>query len=113
MMKLPPKLKRTSNPADARFSAAEFFVERSLSPLYPGDAATRQRALALEDYFDEQLDPALRAVIVTPLFRHDQDVALRVLTTGMPDNANQTLRQLGRIFPAYYPLSSQDLRREA
>ena len=86
MMKLPPKLKRTSNPADA---------------------ATRQRALALEDYFDEQLDPALRAVIVTPLFRHDQDVALRVLTTGMPDNANQTVRQLGRIFPA--PLSSQDL----
>jgi glutathione S-transferase len=47
-------------------------------PLYPGDAAARQRALALEDYFDEQLGPALRAAIVTPLFRHDPDVALRV-----------------------------------
>lgn len=30
------------------------------SPLYPDDAA-RQRALALEDYFDEQLGPAVRA----------------------------------------------------
>jgi glutathione S-transferase len=71
-------------------------------PLYPGDADARQRALALEDYFDELLGPALRAAIVTPLFRRDQDVALRMLTTGMPDKAYQTLRPLGRIFPAYY-----------
>src|SRR6266850_1224913 len=40
-------------------------------PLYPGDAAALHRALALEDYFDEQLGPALRAAIVTPLFRHE------------------------------------------
>ena len=71
-------------------------------PLYPGDAAARQRALALEDYFDEQLGPALRAAIVTPLFRHDPDVALRVLTTGMPDKAYQKLRPLVRVFPAFY-----------
>src|ERR1700722_15965101 len=71
-------------------------------PLYPGSAAARPRALALEDYFDEQLGPALRAAIVTPLFRHDPDVALRVLTTGMPEKAYQTLRPLARIFPAYY-----------
>ena len=32
-------------------------------PLYPADAAARRRALALEDYFDEQLGPALRAAI--------------------------------------------------
>ena len=49
-------------------------------PIYPADTAARQRALALEDYFDEQLGPAVRAVIVTPLFRHDPHVALRVLT---------------------------------
>ncbi len=72
------------------------------SPLYPGDATARQHALALEDYFDEQLGPALRAAMVTPLFRHDPDVALRVLTTGMPDKAYQRLRPLVRIFPAYY-----------
>jgi glutathione S-transferase len=70
--------------------------------LYPGDVVAQQRALALEDYFDEQFGPALRAAIVTPLFRHDPDIALRVLTTGMPDKAYQTLRPLGRVFPAYY-----------
>src|SRR5215468_8782148 len=71
-------------------------------PLYPRDVAARACALALEDYFDEQLGPALRAAMVTPLFRHDPDVALRVLTTGMSDKAYQTLRPLRRIFPAYY-----------
>src|SRR4030095_16022213 len=70
--------------------------------LYPGDPAARQRALALEDYFDEQLGPALRAAFVTPLFRHDPNLALRVLTTGMPDKAYQRLRPLVRIFPAFY-----------
>src|SRR5215813_905986 len=70
--------------------------------LYPGGVAARQRALALEDSFDEQLGPALRAAVVTPLFRHDPDVALRVLTTGMPDQAYRTLRPLLRIFPAFY-----------
>ena len=72
------------------------------APLYPVDVTERQRALALEDYFDEQLGPALRAAIVTPLFRLDPDIALRVLTTGMPDKAYETLRPLMRIFPAYY-----------
>src|SRR5213594_3266718 len=64
--------------------------------------AALHRALALEEYFDKQLGPALRAAIVTPLFRHDPDLALRVLTTGMPDKAYQTLRPLVRIFPAFY-----------
>jgi glutathione S-transferase len=73
-------------------------------PLYPGEAAARQHALALEDHFDEQLGPALRAAIITPLFRHDPDLALRVLTTGMPDEAYQRLRPLVRIFPAFYRL---------
>lgn len=73
-------------------------------PLYPADAALRERALALEDYLDEGLGPALRAAIVTPLFRHDPDLALRVLTTGMPDQAYQALRPLRRVFPAFYRL---------
>jgi hypothetical protein len=49
--------------------------------------------------FDEQLGPALRAAVVTPLFRHDPEIALRVLTTGMPERAYLTLRPLLRIFP--------------
>src|SRR5262252_6714804 len=70
--------------------------------LYPRDVAAQQRALALEEDLDETLGPALRAAVVTPLFRHDPDVALRVLTTGMPDEAYRTLRPLLPIFPAYY-----------
>src|SRR5438046_8894474 len=42
-------------------------------PLYPGDADARQRALALEAYFDQQLGPALRAAILTPPLRDDPD----------------------------------------
>ena len=71
-------------------------------PLYPSDAAARDRALALEDCFDEQLGPALRAAFITPLFRHDPDIALRVLTTGMPDKAYQNLLPLVRFFPTFY-----------
>src|SRR5262244_3236177 len=70
--------------------------------LYPSDPATCERALALEDDLDETLGPALRAAVVTLLFRHDPDLALRVLTTGMPEKAYRTLRPLLRIFPAYY-----------
>jgi glutathione S-transferase len=70
--------------------------------LYPRDTATRQRALALEEDLDDTLGPALRAAIVTPLFRHDPDIALRVLTTGMGGKAYRTLRPLLRIFPSIY-----------
>src|SRR5262245_39918683 len=71
-------------------------------PLHPGDAADRRRALALEDDLDETLGPALRAAVITPLFRNDPDVALRALTTGMPEKAYRQLRPLVRIFPAFY-----------
>jgi glutathione S-transferase len=71
-------------------------------PLYPRDAAMRQRALTLEDNLDETLGPALRAAIMTPLFRHDPEIALRVLTTGMGGKAYRTLRPLLLIFPLFY-----------
>ena len=71
-------------------------------PLYPRDAGARRRALELEDDLDETLGPALRATIVTPLFRNDPDIALRVLTTGMPEKAYRRLRPLLGVFPSYY-----------
>jgi glutathione S-transferase len=71
-------------------------------PLHPSDAGERARALALEDWLDKRLGPALRAAVVTPLFRNDPDVALRVLTTGMPDRAYRMLQPLVRIFPSFY-----------
>lgn len=70
--------------------------------LYRRDAVERQRALALEDDLDETLGPSVRAAIMSPLFRKDPDIALRVLTTGMPDEAYRRLRSLLLIFPTYY-----------
>src|SRR5262249_21175875 len=42
------------------------------------------------------------AALMTPLFRHDPDIALRVLTTGMGSKAYRALRPLLRIFPSFY-----------
>ena len=41
---------------------------------------------------------------MTPLFRNDPDLALRFLTTGMPEQAYATLRPFLRVFPTYYRL---------
>jgi glutathione S-transferase len=71
-------------------------------PLYPRDPVARQRALALEDDLDETLGPAVRAAIITPLFQHDPDIALRVLTTGMGGGAYRRLQPLLRVFPSFY-----------
>jgi len=54
-------------------------------PLYPRDTGARQRALELEDDLDETLGPALRATIVTPLFRNDPDIALTVRAQSVRD----------------------------
>jgi glutathione S-transferase len=84
--------------------------------LYPKDPAQRRRALELEDYLDETLGPSLRAAVVTPLFREDPDLALRVLTTGMPPQAYGNLRPLAWIFPTYYrfrhKVSAQRLQQD-
>jgi glutathione S-transferase len=77
--------------------------ERYKEPLlYPREPALRKRALELEDDFDETLGPALRASIITPIFRQDRDLALRILTTGMPEAAYRRLRSVARIFPVFY-----------
>jgi glutathione S-transferase len=85
-------------------------------PLYPREAAARLRALTLEDDLDETLGPALRAAVVTPLFRHDPDIALRVLTTGMGSKAYPGLRRLLRVFPWFYrvrhKISERNLERD-
>jgi|SRR5579862_3691336 len=70
-------------------------------PLYPWDAAGRQRALAWRTISTRRLARRC-AAILTPLFGNDPDIALRVLATGMPDKAYRTLRPLLRIFPSYY-----------
>lgn len=69
--------------------------------LYPADPALRRRAIDLEEHFDEALGPSLRASLVTPLFRHDPEIALRVLMTGMSKNF-QRLRPFARLLPGFY-----------
>lgn len=64
-------------------------------PLYPADGAQRQRALELEEFFDEELGPHIRRLayeqllphpeLVVPLFSHGQPLAARILLrAGFP-----------------------------
>jgi glutathione S-transferase len=64
-------------------------------PLYPPKAGQRQRALELEEFFDEELGPHIRRVayqellphpgLVVPLFSHGQRLAPRILLrAGFP-----------------------------
>jgi glutathione S-transferase len=58
--------------------------------------------IPLSHFNEKARGPAVRAAIVTPLFKNDPDVALRVLTTGMGDKAYRTLLPLLRVFPWFY-----------
>src|SRR5213594_1604285 len=82
-------------------------------PLYPGDAATRQRALALEDYFDEQLGPALRAAIVTPPVPARSGPRAARADDGHARQGLPAATAAGADLPGVLPLPPQDQRREA
>src|SRR5438046_5549030 len=73
-------------------------------PLYPRDEAARRRALALEDFFDEEVGHAVRTAIVGPLFAHDPVSAGSVLTTGMGADARRAVRAVLPAFRAFYKL---------
>jgi glutathione S-transferase len=67
--------------------------------VYPRDEAERRRALALEDWLDEEFGPAVRSAIVGTLFMSDDTAsAIEVLTTGMPKAAGRLIRP---VFPAF------------
>jgi glutathione S-transferase len=60
-------------------------------PLYPADAAERARALALEDWFDEELGPALRRIV----WHHtlsDTDATVAALFTSPAPARERLLR---------------------
>jgi glutathione S-transferase len=50
-------------------------------PLYPADPAARRRALEIEDFFDEQLGPHLRLLVISQLLREPK----LILGTFFPD----------------------------
>lgn len=70
--------------------------------LYPGGADERRRALAVEDWFDEEVGSPVRTAILAPLFAADPDAALASLTIGMPTAARRMIRALFPAFRAYY-----------
>jgi len=78
-------------------------------PLYPADPELRARALALEEFFDEQLGPHIRRAVyhelldhpalVIPLFSHDQPPVLRALVRGGFPILSRAMRRVLAISP--------------
>jgi glutathione S-transferase len=73
-------------------------------PLYPEDPDERRRALELEDFFDEELGPYVRLLVVHHLL-DDPEVLLR---TFAPDMA----RMRRRLARGAFPLLRQRLQRD-
>jgi glutathione S-transferase len=72
-------------------------------PVYPRGEAARRRALALEDWLDEELGPAVRSAIVGTIFASDDPGAgIDVLTTGMPPSAARMIRPALPLFQRFY-----------
>jgi glutathione S-transferase len=72
-------------------------------PLYPEDAAQRQRALELEEFFDEELGPHIRRVCYQELLPRSRQL-VPPLTHGQPRAARILLR-------AGFPLLRVAMRR--
>jgi glutathione S-transferase len=71
-------------------------------PLYPRDAGDRRRALALEDFFDEEVGSPVRTVILAPLFERDPAAAVGALSVGMGAGARRMMRAIFPGFRAFY-----------
>jgi glutathione S-transferase len=64
-------------------------------PLYPGDPESRRRALEIEDFFDEELGPHIRLLVISRLLAR----ADLVLGAFFPDLAGHRLRTAHAMFP--------------
>jgi len=73
-------------------------------PLYPRNELPRRRALELEDFFDEELGPAVRAMLVHAQFVHDPDLTAALFTVGMGPGSRRTLSILSPVFRPLYRL---------
>src|SRR5439155_916450 len=70
--------------------------------LYPRNEPGRRRALALEDFFDEELGPSIRAMLVHAQFVHDPGLTAALFTVGMGRGSRRTLRILSPVFRPLY-----------
>ena len=75
-------------------------------PLYPSDPALRERALALEDFFDRELGPHIRRTFFHAVLP-DTDFAAALMATGFGPVA-QTLYRAA--FPAVRAIMRLDMR---
>jgi glutathione S-transferase len=84
------------------------------APLYPEDSAERQRALELEDFFDEELGPPIRQLVWHELGRDPDRFALVMERTSPPSLArfSKPAAQYGRVFTALRFAASSDRAAE-
>ena len=75
-------------------------------PLYPSDPVERRRALALEDYFDEELGPHIRRALFHDLLP-DSDAAVGALTVGCGPLFRGVYRS---VFPLVRAVMRMDMR---
>ncbi len=73
-------------------------------PLYPEDPAERARALELEDFFDEQLAPALRRYV----WQHTLGDTAAVVETLIPRASARRKQAFGRLLPVMRPVVRKD-----
>ncbi len=71
-------------------------------PLYPKDESERRRALILEDFFDENMGAPVRTALLGPLFIQDPDAVVRIISTGMGEQASRGMRAIYPAFSAFY-----------
>jgi glutathione S-transferase len=88
--------------ADSTRIIAALEERRPDPPLYPRDPEERRRALAVEEFFDEEVGHAVRTAILGPIFKRDPGEAFRVLTTGMPGWAEPAMRAIAPAMRSFY-----------
>ncbi len=77
--------------------------------LYPADAAARRRALALEDFFDEELGPHVRRALFHELLP-ETEFAAAAFTVGCGSGTQRLYRTL---FPAMRLVMNADMKINA
>ena len=78
-------------------------------PLYPMDVTARQRALELEEFFDEELGPYIRRVWFHEILG-DADYSSAQLTAGFSPTAQRVYRAF---FPVIAAIMKKDMRIDA
>jgi glutathione S-transferase len=93
---------RTIGDSTAIIAALERYQPQP--PIYPDDPTDRAQALMLEDYFDEQLAPALRRLV----WYHTLGDTEAVVQATMPNDAAWRQRLMRTLLPVARPIVRAD-----